>query len=236
MNPLLLPAITSIALGFGSTANAAVVTWTSQGTITDENVIQANVTSAFNLAGGSGTNVVTTTTQPVSFVNSNNSNTTVSNGITLTIVSGFNNGITSNVWDGTPVDLDFNTVMDGFAHSPGRSPGNGAFTLSGLTDGTEYSVQLFTSDTRDGIGNLRDIQFDDDLGNSTAAVLQSDKQFFIGTFTAVGTSQAFNAVSTNQGTSGSVILNAATVSVIPEPSTALLGGLAALLALLRRRR
>lgn len=234
--------IAGIILGLGAyaslanTSQAAVITWTEQGTIVNENVIQPNVTSAFNLAGGTGTNAVTTTTQTVTFVNSDNSSITVSNGLTLTMVTGFNTGITANVWDGTPIDADFNAVMDSFAHSGTGNPATGTFTLSGLTDGTTYSVQIFTSDFRNNIGNVRGIQFNDGLGNSTATgVLQSDKQYFIGTFTAVGTSQTIGAVSTNQGTNGSVILNALTVSIIPEPSSALLGAIGALVLLRRRR-
>lgn len=220
---------------------AAVITWTEQGTITNEEVIQPNVSAAFDLRNTNASLAVTTTTQTVTFVSSSDANNTVSGGLTLTRVSGFsNNGIAgaAAIWNGTPTDTDFGTVMDSFAHSGGANPATGTFTLNGLTEGVTYSLQLFASDTRATIGDRRTIQFSDGLGNSTAQVAQIDKQYFIGTFTAVGTSQTIGAVSLpiSPGTSGSVILNAVTVSVIPEPSSLMLLALGGLGLISVRRR
>jgi hypothetical protein len=220
-----LAAIIGIALSFGSTSNAADITWTSQGTITNENVIQANVTSAFNLWNQNTNLEVTTNSQTVTFA-STASGSITSNGVTLTVPienPGFMNaGIFSiaGVWDGPNVDADFETIMDSFAHTQVSNPSNGTFTLSGLTVGQQYSVQLLASDMRAGIGDIRTIRFDDGLGNSTATVIQNTAPSFIGTFTANATTQAFGVFSTaTSGSSGSV-LNAVTLSAIPEPSFA----------------
>ncbi|QTN33683.1 PEP-CTERM sorting domain-containing protein [Akkermansiaceae bacterium] len=239
-----LSALVGIFVASCPLAHAATITWTSQGTITNENVIQANVSSAFNLSNTTTNWAVTTTVNPqtVTFA-STASGAITSNGVTLTMTSGWNNqGIAplSTIWDGTPTDADFSQVMDSFAHGPGvAAPGASAtFTLSGLTNGVKYSVQLFTSDSRANIGDRRSIRFNDGNGNLTAEVAQITKQYFIGTFTASGTTQAINATSSpiSPGTSGAVILNALTLSVIPEPSGAMLLGLSILGFLVRRRR
>lgn len=235
-----LIAFAGIALASAPLAQAAVITWTSQGTITNEEVIQANVSSAFNLYNVTTNLAVTTTTQTVTFV-STASGSMTSNGVTLTMGTGWSNagiGATSTFWNGTPIDADFGTVMDSFAHGAAVAAATATFTLSGLTEGVQYSVQLFTSDSRANIGDRRSIRFNDGLGNSTAEVAQNAKQYFIGTFTAVGTTQDIITTSNpiSPGTTTAVELNALTLSIIPEPSGVLLLGLSALGLLVRRRR
>jgi len=169
-----------------------------------------------------------------------------SNGVTLTLPianPGFMNagiGVVSGAWDGPNVDADFETIMDSFAHTQVSNPSDGTFLLSGLTAGQQYSVQLFASDMRAGIGNVRSIRFGDGSGNFTAWALQSTAPSFIGTFTADpdGT-QSFGVFSTSTSTESGSVLNAVTISIVPEPSTALLGGLGiglGMLLLLRSRR
>lgn len=227
----------------GGAASAAVITWVDQGTITSKEVIQPDVSSAFNLFNQNVTTSVTTATQTVQFV-STSSGSITSNGVTLAL-TGFNNaGIQTlgNVWNGDNTDAGFNTVMNSFAHGPGVPTSNTTprfITLSGLTPGEVYSVQVFASDMRANIGNVRTIQFADTSGNATAEVLQNQGQYFTGTFIADATTQRIDVFSgpfPGPDGNGSVILNALTLSVIPEPSAGLLMGLGALFLAARRRR
>jgi hypothetical protein len=225
-------------------AEAAIISWSQPVTITSEEVIQANVSSAFNISPTASTLAVTTTTQTVNFVGGN-SYARTSNGITLTLINanpGFMNagiGPVAGAWVGSHTDPDFSAIMNTFAHTRVTNPSNGTFTLSGLEIGQQYSVQLLVSDMRAGIGDIRSIRFDDGLGNFTDWALESSAPSFIGTFTANSTSQSFGVFSqATSGDSGSV-LNAVTISLVPEPSTALLGGLGiglGMCLLLRSRR
>lgn len=229
----------SLALFASSiSAHAAAISWSAAAQIVNESVIQSNVSSAFNLSNENTTYTVSTGGQDVAFVSTSTGSIT-SNGVTLTMISNFNSGIQQlGFWNGTVLsDADFNSVMDSFAHGGSGAATTGSFELSGLTPGTQYSVQIFASDTRSGQVN-RTIRYDDGAGNQTTLETQGSKPYFIGTFTADASIQNFNAFSdTSQGaSSGSPILNALTLAVVPEPGSVGLMCLGGLVLLARRRR
>ena len=114
-------------------------------------------------------------------------------------------------------------------------------SLSGLTPLGEYRVQVLVMDARNNPAVIgRTVEFDginqgvygnhDVTGNSYGNGL-----LVTGTFTADAATQNFTSEVFSGATSKGWLLNAVVVQSVPEPSTALLGGLGAL-ALLRRRR
>ena len=87
------------------------------------------------------------------------------------------------------------SVTDTFGTSSGITAGT--LTLTGLTPGAEYSIQIFYNDQRDAVDD-RVMTYGDGNGNTVnvaggdpAAGVQSDAygQFAVGTFTASGTTQ-----------------------------------------------
>jgi hypothetical protein len=115
--------------------------------------------------------------------------------------------------------------------------------LTGLTSGYTYRVQVLVYDGRGDVGIPgRTVRFDGinqgQYANGIANVTWGNGLLVTGTFTADSTSQAFTIEAfTSGGASRGGQLNALTLyqTAVPEPSSALLGGLG-MLALLRRRR
>jgi hypothetical protein len=114
--------------------------------------------------------------------------------------------------------------------------GSASFTISGLTSGKEYTIQLFVADYRNEAlqwGQPYDRNQTITSGNTSGALNflnnpTGPASFVVGKFTADATSQVFN-IAANQ----SAQINA--ISIVPEPTAAMLGGLG-FLCLLRRRR
>lgn len=157
---------------------------------------------------------------------------------------------------GTPLN-NANGVIDasyGTALSSGRYVNGlgsiGTYTLTGLVENKTYEIQLWFNDVRTNLtGDIAPVQRYDS-GASTAFVdLRSDDdgldgaggrgalaQFVTATFTADASGSQTFRIDETSGIGGATInmFQIRDVTVVPEPSVALLGGIG-LLALLRRR-
>ena len=111
----------------------------------------------------------------------------------------------------------------------GDGDGNSTVTGTGLLEvGKLYEIQVWFVDERVG-SETRAMSYGSSASDS---LLTLKGQFAIGTFTADATTQTLYMETINIAQSH---INAYQIRLIPEPSSALLGGLG-LLALLRRRR
>lgn len=113
-------------------------------------------------------------------------------------------------------------------------------TLSGLTVGKDYKVQFVLADNRDNTGYATILSKGGNVTGDSAETLYSytDGKFAVITasFNADATTAQFQpGQKWGGGGSDATFVSGVHVPAIPEPSTALLGGLG-LLALLRRRR
>jgi hypothetical protein len=117
----------------------------------------------------------------------------------------------------------------------------GTINLTGLTLGQQYRIQALVYDGR-GVTTGRAVQFDGvSLGryaNGVSNVSWGPGLLVTGLFTASATTQSFTQAvfeNTTYTVNKGQTMNALTLYAVPEPSSALLGGLG-MLALLRRRR
>ena len=141
-------------------------------------------------------------------------------------------------------NLELAQILDGLTWG-----GNTQFQLTGLTPGTPYIVQLFSSDDRatqaarvldldsswaepNGSREVEDVDY---TAGGTWTDPAGRSKIFTGTFTADGTSQQILAEI--NGTGGQIDLNAIQLRIVPEPGVAsLLFGAVAALGLRRRRK
>ncbi len=225
------------AAALPSASHAATVTWATWNAVTNNTAItttagyssyiginfNGSTTTINNGPGGvGGTNVVFTA------VAQNGS--AVAGGITVAN-SGFafqstiasNSNVVSTV--GSP--QTWATVLDRVI---GDDNNAATITLSGLTVGDEYYVQFFSSAPDANILS-NSVITSGSPSPAFGAHASGGTKSIIATFTADGTSQAFTVAGTEPTYSALVI----GVKPVPEPSTALLGGLA-LLGFTRRRR
>lgn len=193
-----------------------------------------------------------------SFLGSGGETTVLNNG---TAVYAYNFG---NTADYTVNGVTFNSQFPGNpwgAWLAGSSPGTGnaafnamietfvfvdvnlssvfsqAFTLTGLTIGSQYQLQLFIYDARTCC-SARTMLVSDGAGGNSPSIVHGEGRSLIGTFTADAATQALVFSSSQAFVVSALSLRDVTVTgaPIPEPSTALLlsfGGLA--MAGLRRR-
>jgi len=177
-------------------------------------------------------------------------------GVTLTTtggsVTGPNTFITGNFTDPDVISL-----------VGGGTFGAQEVTLSGLTAGDSYRIQIATNDARnerdsnwlsifsDGVNDIPTSITNGTAGLSTLSLLdpvtgagQSTGSSVIGTFVAVGTTQSFSiGGSTNGGVSANSDERAQINGIqlrtlgpaVPEPSSAIVLGLSSLILLRRRK-
>jgi hypothetical protein len=124
----------------------------------------------------------------------------------------------------------------------GGDPQGYEVELENLTLGQEYQIQIWVSDSRAAtIGSLSDrtgaIVDGPAVDHNTSNVEGGLGQYVIGSFTATDTTESFTYLGSTENGSGYIPLNAFSLRAVPEPaSAALLGGLAALALVFRRRR
>lgn len=239
--------ITSIAslaaIALAGSASAANIAWGSVSAINSSADVSTN-----------GTLVMAIRASSADYGGSYGNSNTV-NGVLFDSINPTQNGVTFDI--SGFVSYDPNSYVVGAAGTPGTlesayqqmltgawfgdtSPA--AFTLSGLTVGQEYELQVWVADYRQFPPNTYNRSQTLTAGNTSGSLtyLQTNGSgislgavsgsYIIGTFTADTSTQSItlNANSSTQ-------LNALQLRAIPEPSAALLGGLG-LLALARRRR
>ena len=159
------------------------------------------------------------------------------NGANATVVGG--NGTTAGALNGTILtgNTAFDTVLDGFNYD--SAAGTKQITLSGLTAGQQYSLQLFGLDDRSG-SIARTLSFSDFSGDSSGLITSGANDYVLGTFTALSSFETITESVPSGGNINALVVRDLTVSAAPEPSqfaclafTAL--GMAGLLLKARKR-
>ena len=133
------------------------------------------------------------------------------NSTKATVVGG--NGTFTGAFSGDTGNTNFNAVLNSANYD--SAAGTKQITLSGLTAGKQYSVQLFGLDDRAAQSN-RTFSFSDFSNDSTALIINNSNRNVIGTFTAAS---SFETITENIPTGGNI--NAVVVrdlSAAPEPS------------------
>jgi len=116
---------------------------------------------------------------------------------------------------GTTGNSAYDTILNAFAWDglPGK------LTLTGLTSGSNYMVELWCLDDRSG-ENARQLSLSDTLGNSTFPFSEGSNTIIEGFFTASGASQVINLTGLTQGSTNTGNLNAFQVRTAPAQSSA----------------
>jgi hypothetical protein len=234
------------AMNLAGSASAATITWATPTAIAGESDVSLNGTfvlarQATTTLGG-GVYGDSQTINGVLFSGTTNTQ----NGVTFGLPSGWG-GYDPNSYvvgaAGTPGTLStaYQQMLTGAWY--GTSPGTSTISLSGLISGQQYEVQIWVADYRQFPPNTYSRSETLAAGNTSGALtyLQTDGNganlgsvsgsYILGTFTAdISGTQNIDVDSAS-----SAQLNALQLRAIPEPGSALLGGLG-LLALLRRRR
>jgi len=217
-------------------AQASVITWIGQGTISDDTFLTnagpvANEVYGFdNAAAGS-----LTTANGYTF---GNANFTIAGG-GASPYNGYLNGQTSG-------DASLNTILANGAYG---SQVNNSGTLLNLTIGQTYNVMAFIDDNRGNAAGGVTFEVNGAVGNTSPTQLYGTYGstagnplggYIMGTFTADATTQAFSVQNSAQNGSfstGNAQYNGILLEeAVPEPSTyALLGGGMLMLMALRRK-
>ena len=135
-------------------------------------------------------------------------------GANAAVVGG--NGTTTGAFIGTTTNTNFDTVLNGFNYdSAAGTNGTKQITLSGLTTGKQYSVQLFGLDDRTG-SIARTFSFSDFSGSTSGTITSGANDYVIGTFTAASAFQTITENLPNNGNINAIVLR--DISAAPEPS------------------
>ncbi|WAC19696.1 hypothetical protein OVA24_20980 [Luteolibacter sp. SL250] len=245
-------AVLSACLLSLASVSQGAITWQSAQNITGDSNVSTNGTSlyAYNFTTAAGT----TTVNGVGFTNSNTFSVTgaytfdflsPSTGRATASDSSFNGGQFS------ALSSSYQALLGQSIRSTGGSGAGAAndsafnayaLTLSGLTAGSVYEVQVWISDSRNldpallGLGHLDrgagGPLVDYNVGNAAGNL----GQYVVGTFTATGTSEDFVFDAFAAPTANVALLNAFQVRAIPEPSAALLAAAGLFAGISRRRR
>ena len=208
---------------------AAVITWgTSTVAGTSDVSLSGTLVGALNVGGGNTTQTV----NGVLFGADPGGGGAVALG-SATVMFDYDNSINADFW-ASPApggDAAYNTALDSGRWSDAGSR-TGTITLGGLSNGTQYLIQLWIADTR-GCCNLREHTVDGTSSFNTVG------NIITGTFTADAATQAITIIGVGGGNGGQDHGPQTNMlqlrNLIPEPSVSLLG-LGALGLMLRRRR
>jgi hypothetical protein len=245
MNRFLYAAVALLVAGMvaAGTASAATITWgptavplTEAGT---EVSTSGTLVQALNFGRGTSSDF-DTTINGVPFTGFANAAGTWIDPSSGTFSANSNTVVTPGYSGLGTYDL----LLDGWLGSGGST--RNSVTLSGLSIGQEYLVQLFLADSRT-IGNpSRSTYFPViDVGEANEFIGptygSNNRNGFVinGTFTADGASQSFTINNDNAAfaTPAGFQLNAYQIRAVPEPATiGLLGAAAGLMLALRRGR
>lgn len=138
----------------------------------------------------------------------------------------------------TTGDADYDALLDNASIVNGGVPANNdsVYTITGLTNGTDYYVQLWFADERTASAGRVMTYGDNEATESTVDVAGQGAngfgQFAIGQFTAGGSSQDLTLVTSGFGRSH---ITAILVREVPEPGSLALLGLGGAFMLRRRR-
>ncbi len=154
---------------------------------------------------GAGTQVVTLTGgQTIVFDGS---------GANASVIGG--NGTFTGAFTGNTGNTNFNTVLNGANYDTSNPNGTKQITLSNLTAGKKYSVQIFALDDR-GSQNSRPLTFSDFSGHTSTSFLTGANDYVIGTFTAASSYETFTENLPQNGNINALVLR--DISAAPEPA------------------
>lgn len=243
--------VTSVALvavalvGAASQSPAAIITWGTPTAIASESDVSVNGTTiiARQATGSPYGGYADQTVNGVLFSGSANTQ----NGVTFGLDSGFGGSDQAGYVLGAPgtpgtLSAAYQTMLTGGWFGGG---GAGSFSLSGLTVGQDYQLQIWVADYRQFPPNVYNRTQTFTAGNTSDPLtfLQtnpsginlgaSSGSYILGQFTADNTTQTINLFSAQ-----SQQLNAFQLRAVPEPSAVVLGGLGlvGMLGIFRRRR
>ncbi len=237
------PIILAFAAMLAGSASAAVVTWTPSAATASTEVSNAGTTAwAYYFNSNTGRPAVVNV-NGVDFNRISAGDNTATPGLNRGSGAGGTNFEDNDEFYLGP-NASLNQIMDGVTWG-----GDSQFQITGLTIGTMYQIQIFSSDDRGAfINRVLDLDSSWATANGSRQLENVDytaggpwvdpagrSKIFLGSFTADATTQEILAALDN-GT-GQIDLNAAQLRVIPEPAVLLTGAAAfGLLALRRRRR
>ena len=238
---------TLIGFTIAGAAQAATISWNSANlTSLTGTEVSTNGTfvQALNFGGGTSSTDWDTTINGVAFTGlaSGGTNNVFDNPASGNFSANSNRVIPSSNDAYTTGLAVYDTLLSGFLFDSSATDFR-TVTLSGLTTGQEYLVQLFLGDDRSTVGS-KAIIIDQGTGNEyrsfTYTLDANDANGIVinGTFTADAATQAFtmNNVNTSTEALTGLQLNAYQLRAIPEPTAVTLMGLGVVPLLLRRRR
>ncbi len=124
------------------------------------------------------------------------------------------NGTFTGAFSGNTGNSAFNSVLNG-ANYDSAFNNTKQITLSGLTTGQQYSVQLFALDDRGGQSS-RTLTFSDFSGDSTSSITEGSNNYVLGTFTALSSFETITENLPNNGNINALVVRSLTAA--PEPS------------------
>lgn len=227
----------AFALLHPGVSQAAVITWNTAEDITDASDVYTAGSLEYAVTFGSAVNYGGVAFSAETYTKTLGG--AIGETITLTDIDLLNWG--RNVFDhssaSTPfagLDANYQTLL---AHMAATDNISSSVRLKGLTIGADYAVQVWLNRSIDANTNVGLIDGNNVDLNTTGAI-GGTGQYIVGTFKATDVTQSFTVAytGTGAGRGGFSALQVRDVTIIPEPSTLVLFGMAALIVTALRRR